>query len=67
MLAADNVVPVIAVELKSTYGEDFVNKVNAIGADLTTDELRELVGKVDTDKEDPDEVAKAWLEDHDLL
>ena len=62
-----NVVPVISTELRDAYGEDFLNKVDAIGEALTTDGLRDLVGKVDTDKQDPDVVAKAWLEEHDLL
>jgi osmoprotectant transport system substrate-binding protein len=66
MLAADNIVPVISTSLRDTYGEDFTNKVDAIGKDLTTEELTTLVGKVDLDKSDPDVVAKEWLKDHGL-
>ena len=67
IFAADNIVPVINTELSETYGEDFVRKVDSISTMLTTEDLLDLVRQVDIDKADPDEVAKTWCEDHDLV
>jgi osmoprotectant transport system substrate-binding protein len=40
--------------------------VNEVSAALTTEELIELNRRQGVDQEDPDVVAKDWLEDNDL-
>jgi osmoprotectant transport system substrate-binding protein len=66
MLAADNVVPVVTDELVEAYGDELANVVNEVSAALTTEELTELNKRADIDLDDPDVIAKEWLEDNDL-
>ncbi len=61
--AAQNIVPIIAKD-KVTDGVKTV--LNGIQAKLTTDGLIAMNSKVSNDKEDPAEVAKAWLADNGL-
>ncbi|GGF39837.1 hypothetical protein GCM10011519_11870 [Marmoricola endophyticus] len=60
---AQNIVPIIN-KTKATDGTKQV--LNAIQAKLTTDGLGALLDKIQNDKEDPDAVAKEWLDDQDL-
>lgn len=61
--AAQNIVPVIN-KAKATDGVK--TTLNAIQAKLTTSGLSALLTKVQTDKQDPDAVAKQWLSDNGL-
>jgi osmoprotectant transport system substrate-binding protein len=61
--AAQDVLPIINKE-KVTPGVETV--LNGISAKLTTDGLGELVSKVQVDKEDPEAVAKGWLDQNGL-
>lgn len=63
MFAAQNVVPIIN-KTKATAGVK--TTLNAISAKLNTDGLSAIVGKVVTDKQNPADVAKAWLKDNGL-
>ena len=56
--AADNVVP--AVNTRSV-SDALTAALNSLSAVLTTDDLVALNAKVDLDREDPDEVAAAYL------
>jgi len=59
--AADNVVPI----LRTAAASDEAKKVlNAISAKLTTSDLVTLNSQVQIQHQDPDAVAKAWLEQH---
>ncbi len=59
LYTAQNVLPLI----NSTKASDAVKSVlNAVSAKLTTDDLVSLNQKVQLDKQDPDAVAKAWLQ-----
>jgi osmoprotectant transport system substrate-binding protein len=40
--------------------------VDAISAELTTDQLIELNGQFDLENEDAEDIAAAWLEDHPI-
>ncbi|HVT78028.1 MAG TPA: ABC transporter substrate-binding protein [Acidimicrobiales bacterium] len=64
MLAADNVVPVVAVGFTTSQFETAVNKISAA---LTTDELIALNKKYDVDKADPAVIAKDFLTSKKLL
>ncbi len=61
--AADNVVPI----LRSAVATDEAKKVlNEISAKLTTADLVTLNSQVQIQHQDPDAVAKAWLEQHNF-
>ncbi len=58
---AQNVVPAVSRKVLDERGADFANVVNAVSAKLTTDELRQLNSRVDSDGEPAADVAKDWL------
>jgi osmoprotectant transport system substrate-binding protein len=60
---ADNVVPIIRTSAATPEVTEVLNRVSS---ELSTEELAELNRKVDEDKEDPDQVARDWLEEHGL-
>lgn len=65
MLAADNVVPVLSIELADVEG--LADLVNEVSATLTTDGLTELNRRFDVDREDADAVAASHLEEAGLI
>lgn len=65
MLAADNVLPVVTIELRDTDG--FAAAVNEITEALTTDALIGMNKRFDIDKEDADVIAKEFLEEESLI
>jgi osmoprotectant transport system substrate-binding protein len=67
MSAADNITPVMAQSLVDAYGQDLVDLVNRISAALTTQNVSEMNSAYIVDKEDASDIAKAFLEQHDLL
>jgi osmoprotectant transport system substrate-binding protein len=64
---AQNVAPVATEELAAAGGDLLESTLNAISADLTTDELSELNLLVSVELQDLEEVAQAWLEDRGLI
>jgi osmoprotectant transport system substrate-binding protein len=58
LFTAQNVVPLIVEDKASDTVRD---ALDAVSTQLDTDTLRELVRKVEVDKEDPDAVAEEWL------
>jgi osmoprotectant transport system substrate-binding protein len=64
---AENVVPVVRNETLEAYDEELVAAIDAITKSLTTEKLLELNGRVDIDKDDPDDVAGSFLRDNDLI
>jgi osmoprotectant transport system substrate-binding protein len=63
MFAAQNVVPLLT---KAKVTQTIADACNAVSAKLDTATLASLVAKVQTDKEDPDKVAKDWLQQNGL-
>jgi osmoprotectant transport system substrate-binding protein len=61
---AENIAPAIRSEVLT---DDIAEPLNRVSAALTTEELTELNKRVDVDGEDPDVVAREWLESHGLL
>jgi osmoprotectant transport system substrate-binding protein len=61
---AENVLPVIRNEKMNATVKTALDKVSAV---LTTEDLIALNKKVDIDKEDPQDVAKSYLQDKGLL
>jgi osmoprotectant transport system substrate-binding protein len=61
---AQNVVPLIA---GSKAGEEVTDALNAVSAELDTEQLVALMKRVDIDKEDPADVAGDWLSQAGLV
>jgi osmoprotectant transport system substrate-binding protein len=66
MLAADNIVPVIAAELIDAYGDGLAEVVNSVSNLLTTGELIALNRAYDVDKESARDIAARWLAANNL-
>jgi osmoprotectant transport system substrate-binding protein len=64
---AQNMVPVATSELLDAAPADFEEILNAVTAELTTEALTQLGVAVQTNQEEFADVARAFLEDHDLL
>lgn len=62
--AADNVVPIVNTESATPEMIATLNKVSAV---LTTQDLQHLNGLVDLQRNDPQEVAKDWLQSKGLI
>lgn len=58
---AENLAPVVRQEIVDTYGDGFVNTLNAVSAKLTTADLSEMNKQIGIDGEDPETVAADWL------
>jgi osmoprotectant transport system substrate-binding protein len=65
--AAQNVVPVTTDAIIAAYGDDFVALLDSVTAKITTADLSELNKRYGIDAEDPDVLARAWLEDNGLI
>ncbi|GAB2980094.1 ABC transporter substrate-binding protein [Saccharothrix stipae] len=63
LVPAQHVVPLIN---ESKASDTVTAALAALNEKLTTEELTELDAKVDNDKEDPDDVAEAWLKEQGL-
>jgi osmoprotectant transport system substrate-binding protein len=66
IVPTENVVPAVNKKVLDERGADFANVVNAVSAKLTTEQLRELNKRVDSDGEKPADVAKDWLSQQGL-
>jgi osmoprotectant transport system substrate-binding protein len=61
--AADNVIPI----LRSAVATDEAKTVlNSLSAKLTTADLVQMNAQVQLEHQDPDAVARAWLEQHNF-
>jgi osmoprotectant transport system substrate-binding protein len=65
MLAADNILPVLTTELNDVEG--LADVVNAVSAELTTENVTEMNRRFDVDREDADVVAGDFLADAGLV
>jgi osmoprotectant transport system substrate-binding protein len=61
MLAADNVVPVLATTLIEAYGDAIESVLNEVSSKLTTADLTAMNKRFDIDNEDADDIAAQWL------
>ncbi|WP_344862094.1 ABC transporter substrate-binding protein [Amycolatopsis ultiminotia] len=66
IVPTENVVPAVNKKVLDERGPDFANAVNAVSAKLTTDGMRELNARVDSDGEPAADVAKDWLSQQGL-
>jgi osmoprotectant transport system substrate-binding protein len=61
IVPTENVVPAVNKKVLDERGADFATAVNAVSAKLTTDVMRDLNKRVDSDGEKASDVAKDWL------
>jgi osmoprotectant transport system substrate-binding protein len=67
IVPTENVVPAVNKKVLDERGADFATLVNGVSAKLTTEELRGLNKRVDSDGELPADVAKDWLKKQGLI
>ncbi|WP_410566763.1 ABC transporter substrate-binding protein [Amycolatopsis sp. cmx-4-61] len=66
MVPTENVVPAVNKKVLDERGADFKSAVDAVSAKLTTEGMRGLNKRVDTDGETAADVAKDWLSQQGL-
>ncbi|MBB4686646.1 ABC transporter substrate-binding protein [Amycolatopsis jiangsuensis] len=66
IVPTENVVPAVTRKVLDQRGADFAKVVNAVSAKLTTDAMRELNARVDSDGEQAGDVAGDWLSQQGL-
>jgi osmoprotectant transport system substrate-binding protein len=66
MTAADNIVPVATQELVDSHDDQFGEVVDAVTAELTTDELIELNRLFDIEHEYSADIAEEWLSENEI-
>jgi len=64
MLAADNVLPVLSIELEEAFGSTITDVLNDVSSKLTTADLTAMNKRFDIDNEDADAIAADWLADN---
>lgn len=64
LLSADNIVPILAKDIAT---EDLIAALDELSEQLTTEDLIGWNVATDIDKEEPADVATAWLEDQGLI
>ena len=62
--AAENITPLLREEVSTSEVEELLNSVSE---KLTTENITELNARVEIDKEEPEDVAKEFLEDEGLI
>jgi osmoprotectant transport system substrate-binding protein len=66
IVATENIVPAVNKTVLDQRGPDFANTVNAVSAKLTTEQLRDLNKRVDSDGDAVADVARDWLSQQGL-
>jgi osmoprotectant transport system substrate-binding protein len=61
---AENLTPVIRQDIVDAYGDDLVDTLNDVSAELTTAELSEMNRRIGIDGDDPEQVAADWIADN---
>ena len=67
IIAPENIIPVVSDEILDAYGDDFRELINSISAEITTDVLLDLNGRVELEAQNPDDVATAWLTENGFI
>jgi osmoprotectant transport system substrate-binding protein len=67
ILSSDHIVPVLRKEVADAYGSRLQDAIDELSAKITTDDLIAWNVSTDLDKDEPADVAKAWLTEQGLL
>ncbi len=62
----ENVTPLVRAEVVDRWGTEFVDVVDAVSEHITTEELRELNGRVTRGEGDIASIARSWLAEQGL-
>ncbi len=62
-----NIVPVVNRDTLREQGPDLARTLNAVTAELTNEALQKMNGAVDLRSQEPADVARAFLRDHELI
>ena len=60
---AENIVPAVRMDIVDAYGDDFVDLLNSVSAEINTPELTEMNRRAGIDQDDPADIAAEWLAD----
>jgi osmoprotectant transport system substrate-binding protein len=64
---AENIVPVVRTELVDAYGDAFVERINEVSSEITTEELTELNRQFGEEQRDAADIASDWLSEKGLV
>jgi osmoprotectant transport system substrate-binding protein len=64
MFAADNVFPLASADLVASYDAEFTSLLEDVMAQLTSTDLVEMNKRYDVDRDDAEDIAQDWLNDH---
>ena len=67
LFSAQNIAPIISMELLEAYGDQLAADINELSAMITTDDLLAWNTQTDIEFRESDEVATEWLESKGLL
>ena len=67
LFSSDNITPVLRKAVADAYGASLADAINALSAKLTTADLASFNKSTDIDKQEPADVAKAWLKANGLI
>lgn len=67
LFPAQNIAPILSDELIDAYGDDLVDAINELTAQITTEDLLAWNQETDIEFRESDEVAAEWLEDNGLI
>jgi osmoprotectant transport system substrate-binding protein len=67
LFPAQNIAPIVADEVAEFYGQDMVDAVNSLSAQITTEDLLAWNFETDIEFREPDDVANDWLTEMGLL
>ncbi|MBW3667554.1 MAG: ABC transporter substrate-binding protein [Actinobacteria bacterium] len=67
IIAPENIIPVVNQEVIDAYGDVFRQLINSISAEITTDVLLDLNGRVELEAQNPDDVARDWLVENGFI
>jgi osmoprotectant transport system substrate-binding protein len=67
IIAPENIIPVVDDGVLDAYSDDFRELINSISAEITTDALLDLNGRVELEAQNPDDVARDWLVENGFI
>jgi osmoprotectant transport system substrate-binding protein len=67
LVPAQNLIPILGKDSPLATDDDALDALGALNAALTTEDLKALIRRVDTDREELDAVAADYLQSKDLL
>lgn len=64
---AENIVPAVRMDIVEAYGDDFVDLLDSVSAEINTPELTEMNRRAGIDQDDPADIAAQWLADKGFI